>query len=196
MNKRTLVPAVSLLAAALVTLAACGGGSSDEGKIAATIETAATTSEPSNCTELKTRRFVEQNSAKKGTAAVETCEAEAREGKNLASSATVSNVSVDGGKATAQVAFKGGSLGSQAVEVGLVEEGGSWKLDHIEGFADYDGKALGEHFEKRFEEEGELSPRQIRCITGKIAGLSQAEAEEAFFGGATEQIIKLAKSCV
>lgn len=196
MNKRTLVPAALLLAAALVTLVGCGGGSGDEGKIAETIETAATTSDPSNCTELETQRFVEQNSGEKGMAAVETCEAEAREGKNQASSVAVSNVSVDGQEATAQVAFKGGSLGSQAVEVGLVEAGGSWKLDHVEGFADYDGKALGEHFERRFEEEGKLSPRQARCITGKIAGLSQAEAEEVFFGGATEQIVDLAKSCV
>ena len=67
MNKRILVPLALLSAAALLTLTACGGGGpSDEDKIAETIEKAATTSDPSTCTELETQRFVEQNSTEKG----------------------------------------------------------------------------------------------------------------------------------
>ena len=82
------------------------------------------------------------------------------------------------------------------VEVALVEEGGDWKVDYIEGFADYDGKALGEAFEKQFEEEEtELTPAQSKCIGGKIAALSQAEAEAIFFGGSADKIIELAQSC-
>lgn len=195
MNKRILVP-LALLAAALLALTACGGGSSDEGKITETIETAATTSDPSNCTELETQRFVEQNAAEHGKGAIKTCEQEAEEGKEQAKSVAVSNVSVNGSKATAQAQFEGGSLGSQAIEVALVEEGGNWKLDYIEGFADYDGKALGERFEKRFEEEGELTPAQTKCIVGKISGLSKEEAEEAFFAGSAGSVLELVHSCV
>ena len=197
MNKRILVPLALLLAAALLTLTACGGGSSDEDKITESIEKAATTSDPSTCTELETQRFVEQNSTEKGKAAVESCEKEAEEGEEQAESVEVSNVSVNGSKATAQAAFEGGSLGSQAIEVALVEEGGNWKLDYVEGFADYNGKALGEQFEEQFEEEpGELSPEQTKCIVGKISGLSKEEAEEAFFAGTAEPVIELVHSCV
>jgi hypothetical protein len=195
LNKRNLVP-LALLALAALMLTACGGGSSDEDKIAETIETAATTSDPSNCTELETLSFVEQNSQEKGKAAIKACEKEAEAGEEQAEGAKVSNVSVDGSKATADAEFEGGSLGSQSLEIALVEEDGDWKLDQIEGFADYDGKALGEAFEKQFEEEpGELESGQAKCISGKIAGLSQEQAEEVFFGGSAEPIIELAQSC-
>ncbi len=194
---RPLVPLALLILAALA-LSACGGGgnSAAEGKITETIETVATTSNPKNCTELETQRFVEQNAEEKGKAAVETCEKEAKAGGEPAKSATVSKISVNGEKATAQAEFEGGSLGSQAIEVALVEEGGNWKLDQIEGFANYDGKALGEAFERQFEEEpGELTSEQAKCISGKVAEASQAEAEELFLSGSAKKIIELAQGC-
>jgi hypothetical protein len=195
-NKRILVP-LALLVLAALTLTACGGGSSsDEDKIAETIERAATTTDPSNCTDLETQRFDEQNNQQKGKAAIKGCEEEAEAGKEKAEAATVSNISINGEKATAEVEFEGGSLGSQKLEVALVEEGGNWKLDQVEGFADYNGKALGEAFEKEFEENPEgLSKEQATCIAGKVAESSQAEAEELFFSGSSEAIIKLAEGC-
>jgi copper chaperone CopZ len=195
-KKRILVP-VALLVLAALTIAACGGsGSSAEDKITETIEKAATTSDPSNCTELETQRFVEQNSQKKGKAAVKACEKEAEEGKEQAEGANVSNVSVNGEKATAEVEFEGGTLGSQALEVALVEGEGDWKLDYVEGFAAYDGKALAEAFEKQFEENPEeLTEKQAGCIVEKIAGASQARAEELFFSGSAKPIIELAEGC-
>ena len=197
MNKRILVP-LALLVLAALTLTACGGGgSSDEDKIIETIETAATTSDPSNCTELETQRFAEQNNQEKGKAAIKTCEEEAEAGEEQAEAANVSNVSVNGTKATAEAEFEGGPLGSQSLELALVEEEGNWKLDQVEGFANYDGKALGKAFEKQFEEEEpqELEPEQAKCIAEKVAGLSQADAEEVFFGGNPEKIIELAQGC-
>lgn len=195
MNKRILVPLAFLMVAAL-TITACGGGGSDEDKIAEVIEQAATTSDPGNCTELQTQRFNEQNTEQKGKAAIKACEEEAEAGEDQAEGAKVSHVSVNGEKATAQVAFEGGSLGSQALEVALVQENGDWKLDRVEGFANYDGQALGEAFEKEFNQNPEgLSKQQAACIAQKIAGASQAEAEELFFSGSSEPIIKLAESC-
>jgi hypothetical protein len=194
-NRRLLVSlALALVAAFAIT--ACGGGSSDESKITETIENVATTSDPTNCTELETLRFNEQNSQQQGKAATKACEEEAEAGEEPAESAKVSNVSVNGEKATAEVEFKGGSLGSQALEVALVKEEGDWKLDQVEGFADYDGKALGEEFEKEFKKNPEgLSAEQAKCIAGKVAGSSQAEAEELFFSGSSEPIISLAEGC-
>jgi hypothetical protein len=195
LNKRILVlPALLVLAA--LTITACGGASSAEDKITKTIETAATTSDPSNCTELETQRFVEQNSEEKGKAALKFCEEEAEAGKEQAEAANVSNVSVNGSKATAEVEFEGGPLGSQTLELALVEEGGDWKLDYVEGFAKYDGAALGAAFEKEFEEEPEgLNEEQATCIAEGIAKSSKAEAEKMFFGGSSEPIVELAKSC-
>jgi copper chaperone CopZ len=194
-NKRILVP-LALLVLAALTITACGGGESDESKITEVIEKAATTTDPSNCSELETQRFNEQNTQQKGKAATKACEEEAKAGEEQAEGAKVSNVSVNGEKATAEVEFEGGSLGSQTLEVALVQEGGNWKLDQVEGFANYNGKALGEAFEKEFEEKPEgLSKKQAACIAGKVAGSSQKEAEELFFSGSSEPIIKLAEGC-
>ncbi len=194
-NKRILVP-LALLALSAPTVAACGGGSGSEGEITATIERAATTSDPRNCTALETLRFVEQNSERKGAAATRACRREAREGREEAKAVEVSNVSVNGSKATAEVRFEGGPLDSQALEMSLVEAGGSWKLDHIDGFAHYDGAALGRAFEERFEAHPEgVTKAQAHCIAGKIAKSSKAQAEALFFGGSPRPIVELAEGC-
>jgi hypothetical protein len=192
---RNLVP-LALLASASLGLSACGGGNGDEDKIVEAIETAETTANPRNCTELQTQRFNEQVSQKRGKAATKACEKEAEAGEEEAKSANVSNVTVNDDKATAEVEFKGGPLDSQTLEVALVQEDGDWKLDRVEGFADYDGKALGAAFEERFEEKPEgLSPKQAKCIARKVAASSEAKAEDLFFGGSSDPIIDLAESC-
>jgi len=198
-NKRFLVP-LALLALAALSLAACGGGGSGaEDEITEVIEKAMTTSDPANCTERATLNFVEQNSQEEGQAALKACKEEAESGEETAKGVKVSNVSVNGEKATADALFEGGSLGSQALELALVEEEGKWKLDHIEGFAEYDAQALGDAFEKSFEEEeeeeSELSKEQASCIAKGVSKLSQAEAEAIFFEGKTEKLIELAKGC-
>ena len=195
MKKRALVP-VALLVLAAATVTACGGGESAEDKIVGVVETAETTADPNNCTELQTQRFNEQVTQQPGKAATKACEAEVKEGPAQAKGVTVSNVSVNDEEATAEVAFKGGPLDSQTLDIALVEAEGDWKIDHVEGFADYNGKALGAAFQKRFEEVPEgLSPKQAKCIARKVAESSEAEAEELFFGGSPEPIIELAEGC-
>ncbi|HJZ35560.1 MAG TPA: hypothetical protein VJ204_04730 [Solirubrobacterales bacterium] len=195
MIKRLLVP-LALLALAALAVTACGGsGSSAEDEVTEVIEQAATTKDPSSCTELQTLRFTEQNTGEKGKAAIKSCEESAAE-EEQAEEAKVSNVSVDGEKATAEAEFIGGSLGSQTLAVALVEEDGDWKLDQIEGFANYDGKALEETFLKRFEESPEgLSKKQYTCIAEGIGKASTAEAEAMFLSGASTKIEELAKGC-
>lgn len=195
MIKRLLVP-LALLALAALTVTACGGGGSNaEDEVTEVIEQAATTKDPSNCTELQTLRFTEQNTGEKGKAAIKSCEESAKE-EEQAEEAKVSNVSVNGEKATAEAEFIGGSLGSQTLAVALVEEDGDWKLDQIEGFADYDGKALEESFLKRFEESSEgLSKKQYTCIAEGIGKATTAEAEAMFLSGSSTKIEALAKGC-
>jgi hypothetical protein len=193
--KRLLVPLALLALAALAVTACGGGGSSAEDDVTEVIEQAATTKDPSNCTELQTLRFTEQNTGEKGKAAIKSCEESAKE-EEQAEEAKVSNVSVNGEKATAEAEFIGGSLGSQTLAVALVEEDGDWKLDQIEGFANYDGKALEETFLKRFEESPEgLTKQQYTCIAEGIGKASTAEAEAMFLSGASAKIEELAKGC-
>lgn len=195
MIKRLLVPLALLALAALAVTACGGGGSSAEDEVTEVIELAATTKDPSNCTELQTLRFTEQNTGEKGKAAIKSCEESAKE-EEQAEEAKVSNVSVNGEKATAEAEFIGGSLGSQTLAIALVEEDGDWKLDQIEGFANYDGKALEETFLKRFEESPEgLSKQQYTCIAEGIGKASTAEAEAMFLSGASTKIEELAKAC-
>ena len=195
MIKRLLVPLALLALAALAVSACGGGGSSAEDEVTEVIEQAATTKDPSNCTELQTLRFTEQNTGEKGKVAIKRCEESAKE-EEQAEEAKVSNVSVDGEKASAEVEFIGGSLGSQTLEVALVKEDGAWKLDQIEGFANYDGKALEEIFLKRFKESPEgLSKQQYTCIAEGIGKASTAEAETMFLSGSSTKIEELAKSC-
>jgi hypothetical protein len=193
--KRLLVP-LALLALAVLAVTACGGGgSSAEDEVTEVIEQAATTKDPSSCTELQTLRFTEQNTGEKGKAAIKSCEESAKE-EEQAEEAKVSNVSVNGEKATAEAEFIGGSLGSQTLAIALVEEGGDWKLDQIEGFANYNGKALEETFLKRFEESPEgLTKKQYTCIAEGIGKASTAEAEAMFLSGASTEIEELAKGC-
>jgi hypothetical protein len=193
---RLLVP-LALLALVAIAISACGGsGESDEDKIVKVIESAETTTDPRSCTELQTQRFNEQVTQRKGEAGTRSCEGEAKEGQPQAERAKISNVSVNDEKATAEVEFKGGPLDSQTLEVALAQKEGNWKIDYVEGFAHYDGKALGAAFAERFEEKPEgLSPKQAKCIARKVAESSEPEAEELFFGGSSKPIVALAESC-
>lgn len=191
-----LVPCLLILSA--VALSACGGGggSSDESKIEETIETAATTADPSNCTELETRKFVEQNALGASGNAVKECEKEAEEGEEKAESVDISNVSVNGEAATAEVAFTGGGFNGQALEVALVEEGGDWKLDEVVGFTKFDPAKLANAFEAKFSEEEEAIPAKLAtCLSGAFGEMSQSEAEEVLFSGSAAGVEKLVASC-
>jgi hypothetical protein len=191
---RLLVP-LALVAFVVLAVAGCGGGSSDEDEIVAAIEKVATTDVLSNCTELQTVRFLEQNTRKKGAAAVEACETEMKEKVEQAKRATVTEVEVDGESATAVVKFEGGPLDAQSIDVSLVEAG-HWKVDHIDGFAAYEGKALAKAFAKDFGEGLETVPPKVAsCITAKVETASREEADELFLSGSTDAVIELVKNC-
>jgi ABC-type glycerol-3-phosphate transport system substrate-binding protein len=190
------VPLAALLLLAALALAACGGGGGgDESQIEAAIETSATTSDPANCTELETQSFAEQSSHETGKAALVTCEKEAKDPTNNAETVEVSNVEVDGSKATADAAIGGGGFDGQTVTIALVEEGGAWKLDQITGFAKLDVGVLAKAFETQFEESGELSAEQTRCIVGKVEAAARSDIEELVLTGSSAAIEADAKSC-
>jgi hypothetical protein len=135
---RRLVP----LVIALLGLAACGGGE-DEQAVKANVERFFA-SDPRGCT-LETERMV-RNTQDSATTdeAIASCrrreqqrQAGQEAGTPFAPSrgADVSDVSVDGAKASAKAMLQGGDLDGQKLEVGLVEQNDVWKIDRIDGLS-------------------------------------------------------------
>jgi hypothetical protein len=195
-NKRYLLLPCLLIVSALA-LAACGSsGSNDEGEIEEAIETSATSTDPADCKKLSTQAFMEQSTSTSGAEAVEECEEEASDPKDIAESVAVTNVEVEGEEATADAAFTGGSFDGQTVELALVKEDDQWKLNEVEGFAKLDQPALVEALEVQFEEgESELSEETTTCILEGFEEASQPEIEELLLSGSSEPIEELAEEC-
>ncbi|HEU4706342.1 MAG TPA: hypothetical protein VFS64_04050 [Solirubrobacterales bacterium] len=185
-----------LLLALGLGLAACGGGGeSDEDKIATTIETAATGTDPSVCGETQTLKFMEQTTGASGKQAEKSCEKEAEEGANQPDSVAVSKVKVNGESASADAEFKGGNFNEQTLELALVEEGGEWKLDEFTGFAKFDPAPFIAVLGEQLEEEESIDPKTASCIVEGVEELSNPELESLVVESNTEPIVEIAEGC-
>lgn len=196
LRKRHLLLPCLLIVSALALVACGGGGSSDESEIEDAIETSATSDDPSNCAELETQNFVEQTTSESGKAALESCEEETADPESKADSVEVTEVEVDGDKATAQAAITGGGFDGQALVLALVKEDDQWKLDEITEFAEFDQNAFVQQFETQLEKGGELEPETTACIVEALAEAPQEEIEELVLNGDSTPIEELAESCL
>ncbi len=195
MKKRLLILPCLLVVAALALSACGGGGSSDESQIEEVIETSATSTSPSDCTKYQTLKFDEQGADVEGKAAIKACEEEAEEPEGQAKSVEVSNVEVNGSKASAEAAVSGGSLDGQTVEIDLAKQGDQWKLDELAGFAKLDQPKLVEALTKEFEKGGEVEESIATCIEEGFEEASKPEVEELLLGGSSKPIEELAEGC-
>ncbi len=194
MHKRYLVLPCLLIASVFV-LAACGSSDNDESQIEEAVETSATSTDPADCKKLTTQNFMEQTTQSEGSEAVKTCEKEASNDEG-AEDATVSNVEVDGSKASADVALTGGGFDGQEVEVALVKEDDQWKLNEIAGFVKFNEAKVIETLEKGFAEpSSEVSKSLASCIVESFEEAPQAEFEEALISGSTEGFEEIAGGC-
>lgn len=185
-----------LLIVSAFALAACGSSESDEDKVVDVIETSVTSNDPANCTTLETQAFVEQGSDESGKAALKDCEEEAEDEEEEAESAEVTEVEVDGEKATANVAISGGGFDGQTVSIALVKDGDQWKLDEITGIVKLDNAALVATLEKQFEDpEVKISEAGIECILGTVEEADTGEVEELLLSGSSEIFVELAEVC-
>ena len=192
--RRLLLLLVPALAASLL-IAACNGdeGSEDEDQITEAIETAATSGEPSACTELQTQNFNEQTAGVPGPAATEACEEDAAD--TPADEVEVSNIEVDGSSATAEAALSGSILDQQTIELALVKEGEDWKLDEILGFVGFDRAAFDAGFEEELSSDEELPPDAAECVSQNFKALSDQEVQDFFLDPSEEEGNKLFGSC-
>ncbi len=194
---RLLIPVFVLAIASAFALSACGSsGNSDESNIEEAIETSATSTSPSVCTEFSTQNFVEQTSSESGSGAVKKCEEEQKEGNGKAESVEVSNIAVNGEKATAEAALTGGTFNGQTLEVELVEEEGKWKLNELTGFASFNAAKFAASFRQVLEAESEKIPATVTsCIVENVEEASQEEVEELVLNGSSNGFVKIAEGC-
>jgi hypothetical protein len=117
----------------LVAVAGCGGsssGGSGEDEVKRVLETFFTTSDPVQCEELTDNAFKQLSP---NVLAADDPKAECRKSLDPTGQATsiqVSDVSIEGSKATATVVPDGGTFEGATVKLELVDDGG-WKIDGI-----------------------------------------------------------------
>jgi hypothetical protein len=195
-NKKLLVLPLALLVAALA-LTACGGSSGSSGGEESAIETAleeaATSSDPAVCSEVQTEAFNKRQY--EGSDPLKACEESDEEGAGVAESVDISNVSVNGESATAEVAVTGSPMDGQTVEVEAVKEGGNWKLNKFVGFTEFDAASFEGALEEAFEQSGSVSPETVECVMEGLQGISQEEAEMIVFEKNSQPVEEAAGGC-
>jgi|GEM_PF-685632 len=198
MKKLHLLLSPMLLLALTLGLSACGGGGDDgdESAVIKTIEIAATSTNPADCKKYATQSFLEQTQFEEGAAAVKECEEDAGDSEGDPKSVKVTKVEIDGSDATAEASFVGGTFEGQTLSLSLVEEGGTWKMDEIDGFAKLDQDRYAESFEEGVTSGEDRVPKSVAsCIGRAFRGLSQSELEDVVFSKDPKRLIELAERC-
>ena len=202
MKKSLLILPLVLLASALA-LSACGGGGSssssgggEDAAIEGAIETSATSSDPSKCSEVQTQSFNETETGTTGKESLEACE-EAAPGEEgaLAESVTVSSIEIEGEEGAAAVAVEGGSLGGQTIAAGLQKEGEDWKVDSFFAFIKYDPASLAEGLEEALGEQEGVSPEVAACVGEGVEEMTEEEAELLVFEKENEGFEEIFAAC-
>jgi hypothetical protein len=191
--------ALAALAATTVVLGACGGGADtgDVEAITATITESATTSFPADCRRLHTRRSLEQDTKLQGEAAVRACEEDALyENTQVADGVTVTEIDVDGSRATATVALDGSPLDGQVLTMDLVWSE-HWKLDRIAGFVEFDREklilGLGRSIFSGAATRGDADIAS--CLVTQLEALDDTALETLVLDSSPDEIIELFGLC-
>jgi hypothetical protein len=198
-----LLPALAL--ALSLGLAACGESNEDravkaieaEDRIIETIEHALVSTDPDACTEQMTQAFSEQGFRDEGVSSVESCEQNVRAEESPNDPVEVTEIEIDGAKATAEVALTDdGDATGQTLAVALVEEDGDWKLDEITGFAEFDRRRWIEEQREGFESgHNAIESQAVDCMIKAFREMSRPEIEEMVLGGSAQPEIEIYERC-
>lgn len=188
-------------ATAALALAACGsgddgaGGGEEGADITEAIEQAATSDSAERCTEFQTQAFTEQTEFEAGNDAIESCAEGASDGDVAGDSVAVEDIEVDGDSATASVAFTGGSLGGQVIEVSLVKDDEQWKLDALDRFTTFDKAAFTSALVARSESNPDTPSEVSSCVEGELNAAPDDQLQQAFLSGEPDQLLELFGGC-
>jgi hypothetical protein len=199
-------PAIGLLLAAVIALAlgACGGDGGGDGgddrresrqadEIVGVITEAAKSRDPDDCTKLNTERFLEQRSGLRDEAAIRECERVAD--LDVPQSVKVSNISVNGGAASAEAAVRGSELDGQTITLDLVNRGGRWKLNQVTGFVSFDREALKAGVAKSFRRVKGVPSEFSDCVVSRLDGLSDDELQDIYLSFDKRQLYEIVIAC-
>jgi hypothetical protein len=190
-SRRLLLVSVLVISSGV---AACGGGDSDGDQISGVIEEVITTTSDEHCTELETQRFVEQVNFATGSEAIESCK-DADPDAN-ADSVEVTNVQVDGDRATADALPEGSVFDGQTLRLSLVKEDDQWKLDHADDMVDFDQARFAESYAERLKAgDGPLSDAQAECVGSNLATGPRDVVETAILSGDPEELAPAFQGC-
>jgi hypothetical protein len=185
-----------------LTLAACGdddddGGGGDEDQITEVIETASTSTDPEDCSQLQTEASLEQSELTLGgETALESCEEDAPDGSTNPDSVEVSDVTVDGESATASASFTGGPQDGSTFTVALVKEGDQWKIDGITDIPEFNGEAFRAGLEEQLTSAGDVPPEVGICLTNAFAAVSDDELKALILSGSEEDFLAIIGPCI
>jgi hypothetical protein len=127
MNRVVPLALVALLAALGLVACGGGGGSSDEDQIRSVSDRALTGNDPASCDELLTAHFVQTFYG----GSTEQCKKNAEETSTNPDSVEVTNISVNGDKASADIKLVGGPGDGQVLSSIFVKQGNQWKFDSV-----------------------------------------------------------------
>jgi hypothetical protein len=125
---------IALIAAGVILALVLGGGGDDgggeEAEVEDAIEQVSTSKDPEICRTGYTTTFLQKATGRSGTEATDLCEDQVPQ--NNTTSAEISDVQVNGNRATATVVEEGGTNDGETLKVTMVKQGEDWKADDLD----------------------------------------------------------------
>jgi hypothetical protein len=170
---------IGALCVTAIAAGGCGGSdepAGEEQQVRAVVQEIMTATDPSICTRLATRGFLEQTTAERGSAAVRACrkDADAVGAKKL----TIDRVTVDGATAVAAIRPSGGTLPFERATLALRRTDGSWKVDRLRG-GTLDRAAFGRVLRTQLADE-KVGASVADCAVRDLAGTSDGAIVRAY----------------
>jgi hypothetical protein len=176
------------------TTAGGSGDASAEARIRAVIERSFTTRDPADCAALLTARFLRQVTFERGADALAECRRNAPKSE-AARSVAISELSVEGDRASARAVPQGGDSDGQDVTLALVERGGAWKLDRMTAL-----RIERERFDRATRRvllrgPDASTPQQADCFIRRLSTVSDSALERALVAGDRSVILRATITC-
>lgn len=185
-----------LLGGAALGLSACGGASSEEAEIRATIEAAAFDADPAGCRRYATQKLLEQTYKEQGERVFRRCEEDVDE--DMPTAVTVTRIEVDGNEATAQVAYDGDrDYVGLVMILALVKRDGRWLEDEVTEFVEFDADAVVMNWGRQMLRRAPsgVEARASACVIERLDDLDDEQFEALLLNPSYQPVMELARPC-